>query len=422
MLAAVASLLVLVPAARALDWEIEQVDDAINWIGGRVSIAVAQDGTPHIGHGMHPSEVIYYAVKQGDAWTIETADSYPSGLCASIALDPGGNPCLSYYKSTYLTFARRVGDTWAHETIDPMHFDSGTALCVSSEDVPHIAYCKSGDPWSLKYASKPADDWLVETVDTTPAAGNDINMVLDDAGNPHISHWGAPNYGAGPFQARYSHWDGSTWNTDVIDDTVQNLNVFQTGIALDADGNPHIAYFTHEWGPSNIKYAVWDGDQWNITNIDRTDDSSAACDLVLDRTGSPHVVYGTGYVQSGGSSELRYAYMDDRGDWVVEVIDADGDAGEINSLALDPQGYLHVAYFRGPGTGQGGEIRYARSTTPVGGCVGDLDGDGATDQADLGVLLADWGCVADCVGDLDGDDDTDQADLGILLADWGCGT
>ncbi len=27
-----------------------------------------------------------------------------------------------------------------------------------------------------------------------------------------------------------------------------------------------------------------------------------------------------------------------------------------------------------------------------------------------------------CVGDLDGDGDTDLADLGILLADFGCGT
>jgi hypothetical protein len=55
-------------------------------------------------------------------------------------------------------------------------------------------------------------------------------------------------------------------------------------------------------------------------------------------------------------------------------------------------------------------------------CAGDLDGDGDTDQADLGILLADWGCASGCDGDLDGDDDTDQADLGILLADWGCGT
>jgi len=56
-------------------------------------------------------------------------------------------------------------------------------------------------------------------------------------------------------------------------------------------------------------------------------------------------------------------------------------------------------------------------------CVGDLDGDGKTDQPDLGILLSDWGCddpVNGCAGDLNGDDKTDQADLGILLADWGC--
>jgi len=58
-----------------------------------------------------------------------------------------------------------------------------------------------------------------------------------------------------------------------------------------------------------------------------------------------------------------------------------------------------------------------------GPCPGDIDGDQDTDQADLGILLADWGCSGgDCRGDLDGYGDTDQSDLGILLADWGCGT
>lgn len=52
----------------------------------------------------------------------------------------------------------------------------------------------------------------------------------------------------------------------------------------------------------------------------------------------------------------------------------------------------------------------------------DIDGDGRTDLADLGILLADFGCTGGgCVGDLDGDGDTDLADLGILLADYGCG-
>ncbi|MCK4872312.1 MAG: VCBS repeat-containing protein [Phycisphaerales bacterium] len=51
--------------------------------------------------------------------------------------------------------------------------------------------------------------------------------------------------------------------------------------------------------------------------------------------------------------------------------------------------------------------------------IGDLNGDGCVDQADLGILLAAYGISAE--GDLDGDGDTDQADLGILLANYGAG-
>lgn len=53
-------------------------------------------------------------------------------------------------------------------------------------------------------------------------------------------------------------------------------------------------------------------------------------------------------------------------------------------------------------------------------CVGDLNGDRWVHQADLGILLSDWGCLSPpCPGDVDGDGDTDQSDLGLLLSRWG---
>jgi hypothetical protein len=82
---------------------------------------------------------------------------------------------------------------------------------------------------------------------------------------------------------------------------------------------------------------------------------------------------------------------------------------------------LRAETFGGLWTTEGGVYpKLTIETTSESECVGDLDGDGDTDQSDLGVLLADWGCTSNCVGDLDGDDDTDQSDLGVLLADWGC--
>jgi hypothetical protein len=53
-------------------------------------------------------------------------------------------------------------------------------------------------------------------------------------------------------------------------------------------------------------------------------------------------------------------------------------------------------------------------------CIADINADGMTDLADLGILLASYQLTDD--GDLDGDGDTDLADLGILLADFDCGT
>lgn len=55
---------------------------------------------------------------------------------------------------------------------------------------------------------------------------------------------------------------------------------------------------------------------------------------------------------------------------------------------------------------------------------GDLDGSGAIDGADLGVILALWGrCPSEppCIADLDGNGEVDGADLGVLLGNWGTG-
>jgi hypothetical protein len=50
------------------------------------------------------------------------------------------------------------------------------------------------------------------------------------------------------------------------------------------------------------------------------------------------------------------------------------------------------------------------------GILGDLNGDGAVNGADLGLLLSNWGTDGD--GDLNDDGVVNGADLGILLANW----
>lgn len=57
-----------------------------------------------------------------------------------------------------------------------------------------------------------------------------------------------------------------------------------------------------------------------------------------------------------------------------------------------------------------------------GGCVGDIDGDGDTDNTDMLLLLCAYGDCNGCPEDLNGSGVVNFADLLILLGDYGCGT
>lgn len=112
----------------------------------------------------------------------------------------------------------------------------------------------------------------------------------------------------------------------------------------------------------------------------------------------------------------------------IDSLDVDGDGITSEALPLDIDGEHRVT--DGPGSGvdcfghpgvvdRGAHEHAGSAFEPL---VGDLDGDGAVDGADLGALLGAWGpCpAACCVADLDLDGFITAADLAILLGElWG---
>lgn len=69
--------------------------------------------------------------------------------------------------------------------------------------------------------------------------------------------------------------------------------------------------------------------------------------------------------------------------------------------------------------GGGNRVVVVRGFTISPTCVGDLNGSGTVDGADLSILLSSWGDCGSCPADLNGDCVVDGADVSILLASWG---
>ncbi|MGP1345423.1 MAG: FG-GAP repeat domain-containing protein [Phycisphaerales bacterium] len=69
-------------------------------------------------------------------------------------------------------------------------------------------------------------------------------------------------------------------------------------------------------------------------------------------------------------------------------------------------------------TGRTEAIMWIGAEPPA--CPGDVDGSGAVDSDDLGILLSAFGSVCGgCAGHIDGDGDVDSDDLGVLLSAFG---
>jgi hypothetical protein len=177
----------------------------------------------------------------------------------------------------------------------------------------------------LAVQTNAATSWIIQTVDK---AGGDDNarasLVLDSGGNPHIAYLdGYPNY-----DLKYAKWNGTQWNIETVDS--HGYVGMAASLALDSGGNPHISYYDYLNG--DLKYAKWNGTQWSIETVDSEGNVGASSFLVFDSHGNPCIGY--------SGSDLRIARWNGTG-WNIEKTDLVGGPG---SFVLDSSDNPHVCY------------------------------------------------------------------------------
>ena len=128
-------------SARADGWVIECVDFSklFSEMTDR-SLRLDAAGHPHVAYG---GDRLYYAYYNGMNWNLDTVDDSPGvGRYASLVLDGGEYPHISYYDDTNLDlkYAYQNASGWHILTVDSDGLFTYTSLVLDVHRNTHIRY------------------------------------------------------------------------------------------------------------------------------------------------------------------------------------------------------------------------------------------------------------------------------------------
>ena len=233
----------------------------------------------------------------------------------------------------------------------------GRNIAVGSDGSIHMQWCDSGDPSNVVYYSKSTDGGATWT---TPVVVNDgyygykasIDVDPNDPNKVHIAYVGYMNAGE-TRTVRYTRSldGGATWEPSVLI-AGSNVNTNNPDIAVDQNGNPHIAFDSYSDTFIRYNYSSDGGatfmDEPEIVNTGFGGETFGAA-ITIDNDGNPHVMFGGGGAAGSWGDKGTYWNWRDMsaGAWqeVPPVELSPGGTGSpYPSMVFDSEGKGHLFY------------------------------------------------------------------------------
>jgi hypothetical protein len=325
--------------AQTWKWTTETVDT----YGVQNSIAVDNDQNLHISYFSGGVKYAFRPANSSKWFTMQLAPgSGYAEVATRVALDPSGNPHICFTPGV-LKYASFENHGWNIQQIDPQSglIEYTCSLAIAADGTPHVIWYQYGGPQGgyflhLKYAALDKGAWLARTVDFEGQTGKWNCMVLDTQGNPHVTYDSFLKN-----EIKYAYWDGKDWQRTVVDSPDISPNGASGGMGnsllLNREGKAQISYDNGE----AVKYAWEKNGSWKLDTIDHVtltgSWSGYRTRQALDPQGNPHVVY-----EDGGAVKLASW---DGTDWKIQIVSAAGThMHRYEDIVIDRRGNIYIVY------------------------------------------------------------------------------
>ncbi len=266
-------------------------------------------------------------------WSIETVK--PFGVYFDLAVDAAGNPHIVFSNcqawedcdpiapgQAELTYGKRSGGTWTFEPIADHPQGDLLSIIVDGAGTPHIAYKDSTR--QMRYGYRDAGGWQLEDLyhEILLRYRASPSLALDAVGEPHIAYIEREHI-------RYAYRDGAIWTNEEVTGSFMDNWSARSPIAFDGSGTLHVGAWRYN---TSAVYFTRGASSWTYEALNGAIGWSPW--LVLDGNDAAHFFYhGAGLLYATNAT----------GSWVEETVDPQGD-NAADDLVLDSDGRPHVVY------------------------------------------------------------------------------
>ena len=308
------------------------------------AIGVDSNGHIHVVQIKAESYQIRHSVNEGSGWNSMKINDCGNTYCWDIHMAIDGNDHIHLAYSTYTSWAETLvymnydGTSWTEYTVSNSAHFGPIGIAVDSNNNPHISYAANGADQcgnGLRIASYTGTAWTYDTVESGNNRGCESAIVIDENDNIYIAYQDRSSS-----KLMFATDKSGSWDTYLVETgSSQMYPGYMTSMAVDKEGQFHIAHFDDE--NYDLRYSTGSPSSgWNTDILDSSGHTGRDPSIAVDAANQPHIVYHT---WSGGN--LKYATIDPTiSDWEVSTIANNADVGEGNSIFIDENGIMHVAF------------------------------------------------------------------------------